>query len=426
VCLSGSFEDEQILSFKNFLQQKLSLSTKLFLKEQLASFKHLIGRRTVFTHGHSKKDQQTAKPTILIFDERIPSPDRDAGSARMFMILNTLAQENHVVFLPFNRPQADQYEKALWDIGIETGDVVDYKRLIKKREIAVAVLSRPAIADAMLTRIRKAAPSLKIIYDMLDVHHLRATREASLTGDPLAARESERLRRLETRLGRAADLIWCGSGPDKEIMAKIAPGVPSVVVPTIHTLHERGLPFAARKDLVFVGAFSHRPNEDAIHFLGGEVMPLIQKEIPGVELLVVGSNAPPEFASYAANGVRVLGFVPDLDPIMAHSRIFVAPIRFGSGVNGKIGEALSYGLPVVTTTIGAEGWNFTNGKQVLIADSPSDFAAAVVRLFEDAALWQNLSDAGYRHIAENYTPEVIGAVISESVRRCLTGEKVTH
>src|SRR6185295_10590291 len=136
---------------------------------------------------------------------------------------------------------------------------------------------------------------------------------------------------------------------------------------------------------------------------------------PRIELLVVGDNAPPEFAEYASSGVRVLGYVPDLEPIIAGCRVFVAPIRFGSGVNGKIGEALSYGLPVVTNTIGAEGWGFTNGRQVLIADPPEDFAAAVVRLYGNADLWQKLSDNGYRHIAEYYTPEVIGPVINESV-----------
>jgi glycosyltransferase involved in cell wall biosynthesis len=155
---------------------------------------------------------------------------------------------------------------------------------------------------------------------------------------------------------------------------------------------------------------------DAVHFLAREVLPLIRQSLAGVELLVVGDNAPPEFAGYAPAGVRLLGYVPDLDPLMAGCRVFVAPIRFGSGVNGKVGESLSYGLPVVTTTVGAEGWGFTSGGQVLIADAPGDFAAAVMRLYGDAALWQRLSDGGYRHIAENNTPEVVGRVINDSLR----------
>ena len=179
-----------------------------------------------------------------------------------------------------------------------------------------------------------------------------------------------------------------------------------------------------RKQLLFVGNFSHRPNADAVHFLAREILPLIRKSLPGIELLVVGDNAPPEFAEYESSGVRVLGFVPDLDPIIAGCRVFVAPIRFGSGVNGKIGEALSHGLPVVTNTIGAEGWGFTNGIQVLIADTPDDFAAAVLRLYENAGLWQALSDNGYRHIAENYTPEVIGRIINESVSGVVQGKRI--
>lgn len=402
-------------SLKAFLQKNLSLSTKLFLKESLAALRGPT--RHVPGHENSgSKTGRTGEPWILVFDERIPSPDRDAGSARMVMILKRLARENNVVFLPFNRPQAIDYESALWEIGIETADVTNYRQLLRERNFSVVILSRPAIAGAMMRRIRRADPKLKIIYDMLDVHHLRAKREAELTGDPGARRESETLRRLETKLGCAADLLWCGSSPDQKIMAQIAPGVPSIVVPTIHGLHERGLPFAERKQLLFVGAFGHRPNQDAIHFFAREVLPLIRKSLGEIELLVVGSNPPPEFSEYSSTGVRVLGFVPDLDSIVAGCRVFVAPIRFGSGVNGKIGEALAYGLPVVTTTIGAEGWNFTNGRQVLIADSPADFAAAVIRLYENGDLWQEISDAGYRHIAENYTPEVIGREINESVR----------
>ncbi len=398
---------------RNFLQKNLSLSAKLFLKDWLA-----LARRGSSPNGLTRGEPSLNEdqPAILVCDERIPSPDRDAGSARMFLILEALAKSNRVVFLAFNRPHGIEYEEALWKIGIETGDAYDYRRLIKQTSFAAAILSRPAIAGAMLEPVRRADPKLKIIYDMLDVHHLRSAREAALTGDSRAARESEKLRQLETRLARGADLIWCGSSPDQKIMSRIAPGVPSVVVPTVHRLHGRGPTFSERKQLLFVGNFNHRPNEDAINFLAREILPLIRKTLPGIELLVVGVNAPLEFAQYASSGVRLLGYVPDLDPILSGCRVFVAPIRFGSGVNGKIGEALSYGLPVVTNSIGAEGWEFTDGKEVLIADTPDDFAAAVVRLYGNAELWQELSDNGYRHIAENYTPEVLGKIINESVR----------
>ncbi|HYE14166.1 MAG TPA: glycosyltransferase [Pyrinomonadaceae bacterium] len=353
---------------------------------------------------------------VVVFDDLIPTPDRDAGSARMMHILRALSEWAHPVFVATGKLARPEYEKLLWREGIETAGALDFKRLLRRRKFRAAVLSRPAVAAAMLGPVRRAAPGLKIVYDMLDVHHLRATREAALTGDERAAREAEKYRRMETRTARAADLIWCGSRNDKEIMERVAPGVPSVVVPTIHELHEPGPPFGARDHLLFVGSFAHRPNVDAVLFMAREVMPLVRESLAGVELLVVGGGAPAEFAEYATRGVRVLGYVPDLVPFVHGCRVFVAPIRFGSGVNGKIGEALSYGLPVVTTTIGAEGWGFTPGEQVLIADGAGDFAEAVVRLYGDAALWQRLAGAGRRHIEENFTREVIGRVINDSLR----------
>lgn len=353
---------------------------------------------------------------IAVFEDLIPRPDLDAGSARMMFILGALAEWSHLVFVMTGERLWPEYEKLLWDKGIEVASAFEYKKLLRERKFRTVILSRPWVAAALLPRIRRADPTVKIVYDMLDVHHIRSAREFALTGDPRYARESKRLRDLEITTARAADLVWCGSPVDQEVMAREAPGVPSVVVPTIHKLHARGLAFVERKDLLFVGNFGHRPNTDAVHFFAREVMPMIHRAHPEMRLLVVGVNAPPEFADYENQGIHVLGYVADLDPLMASCRAFVAPIRFGSGVNGKIGEALSYGLPVVTTTIGAEGWRFTDGEQVLIADEPHDFAKKVVSVYEDNVLWKKLSDSGYLHITGNNTPEVVGNIINDSVK----------
>ncbi|HYH86203.1 MAG TPA: glycosyltransferase family 4 protein, partial [Pyrinomonadaceae bacterium] len=151
-------------------------------------------------------------------------------------------------------------------------------------------------------------------------------------------------------------------------------------------------------------------------FFAREILPLVRQTVPGVELLVVGDNAPSDFADYARAGVRTLGYVPDIDPLLARSRVFVAPLRFGAGMKGKIGEALAHGIPVVTTTIGAEGMSLRDGREALIADSPEDFAAAVVRAYQGAELWQRLSDEGYAHVARNFSPEVVSRIINDSVR----------
>jgi GT2 family glycosyltransferase len=383
--------------------------------------------RDVLAREHHREDPSSVERAanrkwttqVAVFDDRIPTPDRDAGSARMLFILRALSEWCQPVLMTTSKQVWPEYERRLWREGVETASALDFPRLLKSRNFRVAVISRPEVADAVLKPIRRADPRVKIVFDTVDVHSLRLRREHALTGDPVLEREAERYRRVETRLARASDLVWCASTTDEEVMARMAPGVHTVVVPTMHPLHERGLPFEQREHLLFIGSFNHRPNTDAIHFFAREVLPLIRQSLPAVELLLVGDNAPPEFAAYESEGVRVLGYVPDIDPIFARSRVFVAPVRFGAGINGKIGEALAYGLPVVTTSIGAAGIALRDGEEALIADAPADFAAAVVRLYHDASLWQRLSSNAQEHVERHFSPRVVGKTVNDSVRSLL-------
>ncbi|MDQ3806318.1 MAG: glycosyltransferase, partial [Acidobacteriota bacterium] len=355
-------------------------------------------------------------PYVFVFDDHVPTPDRDAGSARMAFILRALSEWSRPVFVSLSKQSHSAYERLLWKEGVETASAVDFRRLLKEREFYAAVLSRPAVAETLLKPIRRADPKVKIVFDMVDAHFVRLGRESELTGDAAAAREAARYREVEIELVRAADLVWYASAADKEAVERFAPRAPGAVVPTVHRLRGRGLPFAEREHLLFVGNFVHRPNADAVRFFVEEVFPRVRAELPGARLLLVGDNAPPDLAAYESEAVRLLGYVPDLDPLMARARVFVAPIRFGAGINGKIGEALAYGLPVVTTSIGAGGLGFEGGEQALVADTPGEFAAAVARLYRDEGLWQKLSERGRRHVEQNFTPEVVGRVINDSLR----------
>ena len=356
-----------------------------------------------------------AGPYLFVFDDHVPSPDRDAGSARMAFILRTLAEWARPVFVSLSRQTRTHYEQLLWKDGVETASAADFRRLLGEREFRAAVLSRPPVAEALLKTIRRADPRVKIIYDMVDAHFVRLARESELTGDAGVAREAARYRRVEAELARAADLVWYASAADKEAVEEIAPGARGAVVPTIHRPRPRGLPFAEREGLLFVGNFRHRPNADAVRHFVEEIFPLVRAEIPGARLLLVGDHAPPDIQAYASEEVRLLGYVRDLDPLMESARVFVAPLRFGAGINGKIGESMAYGLPVVTTPTGARGMNFT-GDEALVADTPEAFAAAVARLYQDAALWQTLADRGRLHVERHFSPEAVRPVINDSLK----------
>jgi GT2 family glycosyltransferase len=356
------------------------------------------------------------RPRIVVFDERVPSPDRDAGSLRMFLILKTLAKWCHVIFVPFNRPQSVEYEHALWKEGIETADAEDYRDLLQNENVKAAIVSRPGIAEAFIPRIRRVNPKVGIVFDMVDTHFLRLQREHEISGEAATLAEAERYRKLEKKLAQLSDIVWSASADDKEVMAHEVPGKPIEVVPTIHELRQRGKPFEDREGLLFIGNLAHRPNADAVLFFMREVYPRLRQKLRGVRLDIIGDFGSEAIAAYNSEEVRIRGYVPDVEPYLRDARVFIAPLRFGAGIKGKVGEAMAHGIPVVTTSIGAEGFGLTHEFDVMIADDPESFATAIWQLYSDKELWQRVVDNGRLRIEQYFTPEVIAKTINNSIK----------
>lgn len=369
--------------------------------------------------------RENARPSVIVFDDRMPAHDRDAGSARMLFILRILAAWARPVFVSLAKDYGGAYERQLWEAGVETASAIDLPRLLRARRFDAAIISRPLVAEAVLASVRRADPRIKIVFDTVDVHFVRLTREAAATGDARAEKEAGRFRKLEARVARASDLVWLCSPEDERALRSVAEIARAAVVPTMHAPAPRGLPFDARRDLLLLGNLAHRPNSDSAIYFAREIFPLVRERLPGVRLLVVGAGAPDSVLALASPDVRVLGFVPDIEPLFAASRVMVAPLRFGAGVKGKIGEALAHGLPVVTTPVGAEGMGFDGG-QVLVAEDARDFADAVTRAYNDSALWHQLSDAGRAHAAAHFAPEVVRRLVNDSLREIISTPVVSH
>src|SRR5262249_5522780 len=138
------------------------------------------------------------------------------------------------------------------------------------------------------------------------------------------------------------------------------------VVPNVHEVRAADRSFAPSSGLLFIGNYHHPPNLDAVRWLRAEVMPVVWRSLPDVTLTLLGSNPPPEISGLAGDNVTVTGYVRDVEPYFLKSRIFVAPLRYGAGMKGKIGHALEYALPVVTTPIGAEGVGLRDGENASI------------------------------------------------------------
>lgn len=362
---------------------------------------------------------------ILVCDDRVPAPDRDAGGARMFLVLQSLLKLGPTVFISMSDFQRPEHEQALRRIGVETAPWSRYQQLLKGRRFNIALLSRPEVAAGLLPPIRKASRSTKIIFDTVDISFIRLGRESRLTGDKSIAAAAARYQKLEGQLAREVDQVWCVTGEDVAALAPLAPEAHFEIVPTIHPLQSRGKGFAERDGLVFIGNYLHHPNEDAMHYFVRDVLPLVLARHPKIKVFIAGDNPSPELRAFASDDVMVTGYVRDVDELFHNCRVFVAPLRFGSGIKGKIGQALSYGVPVVTTSIGAEGMGFENGREAIVADSAQEFANAVCRVYQDAEIWQRLSDNGYEHVRRNFTPAVVEEKIHRAVLRCCKDEVST-
>ena len=170
-------------------------------------------------------------------------------------------------------------------------------------------------------------------------------------------------------------------------------------------------------NILFVGTMSYGPNEDGILWFCDEILPLIREETKiGLSLYVVGFNPPQTVHDLEKiKDVTVTGGVDSVVPYYQESDIVIAPIRYGGGTRIKILEAMGFQKPVVSTTIGAEGINITHGQNILIADTPEEFALSCVELMENDACRQTISIKARKCIEEKYTDIVIGQKLRQII-----------
>jgi GT2 family glycosyltransferase/glycosyltransferase involved in cell wall biosynthesis len=379
--------------------------------------------------------------TILVFDPFLPAYDRSSGQRRLLEVLRILrAGGHHVTYYAANAADRDRYGPVLSRLGIAAWGPEPGRRpvgavaaahydavfnpglapLAAQRAYDTVLLSSWSVAEALLPEVRRLLPAATAIVDSVDVHFVREERGARVLGDAAAMAAARRTRAREMAVYRAADSVWAVTPDDAEAIRREGGVGHIAVVPNIHEVCDPGPPFGEREGLVFVANFSHPPNYDALVWWCEEVGPALEERLGGLCLTVVGYDPCGDGAALARPGVRVVGWVPDLRPWLHAARVFVAPLRFGAGMKGKVGEALAAGTPVVATSVAAEGMGITPGVHALVADDPGAFADAICALYTDEARWGGLAEAGRRLVAERYSPTAVAPVVLEAVGTRLT------
>jgi glycosyltransferase involved in cell wall biosynthesis len=181
-------------------------------------------------------------------------------------------------------------------------------------------------------------------------------------------------------------------------------------------------------NILTLGTLHYPPNADGIRWFIEQVFPRVRERVPEAYLTIIGKNPPQDFIRFAnenADYVSVTGYVPDLNPYLEKAAVLVIPVRAGGGMRVRILEGLAYGEAIVTTTVGLEGIDVVPGREVLVADTPQDFAEAVIRLLENFELRKEIGANGRERVERSYDWQVVLRSIKELYQQIeLTRQRV--
>ncbi len=353
-------------------------------------------------------------PHLLICDIDIPQYDRDAGSLRESYLIKMLIELGyHITFISRNPTTLDNpYVIHFQQLGVEVFIIpttIELKDFLLKRASLYKFIFLTRITNAqdvhsfILEHRERFDKNLKIIFDTIDLHFLRYAREAKQKESFTLSQNAKRVEKLEINIARKSDAVFTVS-PHEEKLLREHGIYHTHIIPTIHECTPPINGFGSRKDLLFVANFCHPPNKDGVLWFVKECLPLIPEEI---KLHICGSQIPPEVERLASEQIIIHGHVPDLTEFFESSLLSVAPLRFGAGVKGKINQSMSYGLPVATTSVGAEGMHLVHRKNAMIADTAEEFAKSILELYHDELLWNQLSQASLENIETHFHYDVV-------------------
>lgn len=357
---------------------------------------------------------------ILVADYRIPRSDVSAGERATVGILKDLcALGFDVVLLPDDMAPFKQYEAELHAFGVEVvtrdsgyGTSRDYVAN-KGHQFSCLYVIRVDVAESILRLFREVAPAARVIFHAPDLYHVRELREAALHDDVAGRERALAIKERELAMMRLADEVVVVSPAEAPILQAELPDMPITVFPV---LYAPILPvkqhFEERRNLFFLGGFSHTPNVSAVQWFAAEVWPIVRQSLPDVEFYMLGAEAPNSVVALCdIPGIRFVGFVQNLDPLLEIFRLGVAPLLFGAGIKGKVATTMGAGIPCVCTEIATEGMGIEDGVHALVADDPQKFADAIVSLYTDSALWERLSKNGQVLVQERFGDEANRAAL---------------
>ena len=358
-------------------------------------------------------------PTIIFISFSIPRPHNTSSDFRLFNILKILLSNKcKIEFIYCSTHFNDStYAKAF-------GEDIIFRHLPLNRDHYVRIIAEKNPEYVWLTELwrmdyvkfmtklaqslTKRCPSSKVIVDTVDFHFKEFYRKYEWTKDQDDLTRANQFLENEQTLYRTADTVVVISKEEKKDIQDKIMGISNFeVIPNIHNMLDASRPYSRRRNICFVGNFGNKHNVDAVTYFLEEIFESILRKNLQVEFHVLGHSSDKYRNIFHSPNVRVIGSLRDLHKALTYYKLFVCPMTYGAGMKGKVGGAIAAGVPVVTTSIGAEGFPVRDGQECFIADSPTEFAEKCNQCLNDPVVWHNFSVRSRLMVAEHFSPSAV-------------------
>jgi hypothetical protein len=354
------------------------------------------------------------KTRILIIDNGVPHSAAGGGMPRARLIAQALSN-NDVTLFPMwaiDEDWRDVYASVPETVEVMLGiGAAGLEAFLEKRAgvYDFVMVSRPpnmVLVDALRVKRSDLFGGMRIVYDAEALFALREIGKATLRGSAIRLGKALQLLQEELVLARSADAVISVSANEADIIRTA--GAAQVHLLS-HAMEVRANTpdWSQRENLLFVGAIHpDTPNEDSLLWFCQEVMPILRDQHALVlSLDIVGDCTSVPVSALATEHIRLMGRINDLVPCYDQHRVFIAPTRFAAGVPAKVIEAACNGIPIVATSLLVSQLDWRAGHDILEADDPRTFAAAIAALYKDPEQWRQLRTAMLDRTRLQYSPE---------------------
>ncbi|HZA51307.1 MAG TPA: glycosyltransferase family 4 protein, partial [Myxococcaceae bacterium] len=393
---------------------------------------------------------------LLAILPSIPVPANTGGTQRTLNLVKSLDQAFDLTVLAPRLPSQDlasfereirgrvvtvpaSARRSLVDEAMSaiSGQPFGYRKFAsrKLRAALQALLSKEKFAAVhfdhihtaqLLPIVRRRSPSARVCIDQHNVEAMVLERLVPVSRrwmQPLLAVQARRVRHLEEKLMRESDLVTACSSVDAGHLQAMGARTVRIIPNGVHidfAAVPAPAPSEERRSVVFVGSLDWWPNVEAAERLVREIWPVVRARIRGARLVIVGRNPPRPLQAAACEDIVVTGTVPSVAPYLATAFATAIPLRAGSGTRLKVLEACAAHVPVVATRLAIEGLPFEHEREVLIAESPHEYADALARLEADGALRDRLVRAAAK-VAAGFDWRAVGDALVQQYAELLGG-----